>query len=319
MCQAMAAALACFVAADVLTGQVRPWHLLVAAFLNGSLQALLSPTQQSLVPRLVPRYDLTNAVGLMSAGQNMTRIVGPSLSGAVIGFVGTGEAFLLQAAALILALGLIGVTRFPGVSPQTSRFRLRGVLDGLRIVSARPDLRALFLLACVPTFFAFPYISFLPVFARDILKIGPEGLGVLLAASGSGAVIGSLLVASGKERTAAGRSLAVTIVVYGGVIAGVAASQWVYLTLPLLVVAGLLGANFMSANNAMLQHRIADDVRGRVTSTYMLTFGLMPLGAMPMGFAASRLGTPAAVAIGALASSLLAALIGVASRGLRDL
>src|SRR5262249_53246109 len=104
--QALAALLACLVAADVIASWVQPWHLLVAAFLNGSLQAILSPTQQSLVPRLVPRDDLTNAIGLISAGQNMTRVVGPSLAGAAIGFIGTGEAFLLQSAALILALGL---------------------------------------------------------------------------------------------------------------------------------------------------------------------------------------------------------------------
>jgi hypothetical protein len=98
-----------------------------------------------------------------------------------------------------------------------------------------------------------------------------------------------------------------------------AASRSVYLSLPLLVLAGLLGANFMSANNAILQHRITDDVRGRVMGTYMLTFGLMPLGAMPMGLLADRVGTPAAVATGAIVSSVLAAVLGMASRTLREL
>jgi MFS family permease len=319
MSQALAATLACFVAFDVMTGWVQPWHLLLAAFLNGSLQAILSPTQQSLVPRLVARDSLTNAVGLMSAGQNMTRVVGPSIAGATIGFIGTGEAFLLQAAALVTALWLIGTARFPTIPRQTSTLDLRGMLDGFKIVSGRQDLRALFLLACIPTFFVFPYISFLTVFARDILKIGPAGLGILMAASGSGAVIGALMVASGRRRDGAGRALIANTVLYGVVIVAVALSRTVYLTLPLLVITGLLGAYFMSSNNVLLQHRITDDVRGRVMGTYMLTFGLMPLGAMPMGLLADHLGTPTAVATGAILSSVFAAGLGVASKPLREL
>jgi MFS family permease len=317
--QALAALLACLVAADVIANLVEPWHLLVAAFLNGSLQAILSPTQQSLVPRLVAREDLTNAVGLMSAGQNMTRVVGPSLAGAAIGFIGTGEAFLLQSAALVLSLWLVGTARFPIVPRRAAVVGFRGMLDGLRIITGRSDLRALFLLASIPTFFVFPYISFLSVFARDVLNIGPAGLGLLMAASGSGAVIGALMVASGRRRGGAGRSLILSTIAYGCVIAGMTASRSVFLTIPLLVVAGLLGANFMSANNAILQHRITDDVRGRVMGTYMLTFGLMPLGAMPMGLLSDRIGTPAAVATGAVVSSVLAASLGIASRTLRDM
>ncbi|MFM9106588.1 MAG: MFS transporter, partial [Chloroflexota bacterium] len=93
ICQSAALAVALVIAADVIGGWVRPWHLIVFGLLNGSLQALLNPTQQSLVPSLVDRQDLTNAIGLMSAGQNMTRVLGPSLAGLVIGLVGTGETF----------------------------------------------------------------------------------------------------------------------------------------------------------------------------------------------------------------------------------
>jgi MFS family permease len=127
------------------------------------------------------------------------------------------------------------------------------------------------------------------------------------------------MVASGRRSKAAGRSLVLNCVVYGAVIATIAVSHSVYFTLPLLVIAGLLGANFMSANNAILQHRITDDVRGRVMGIYMLTFGLMPLGAMPMGLLADRLGTPTAVATGAVLSSLFTAGLGIASQTLREI
>ena len=314
-CQALAGLLAVVVATDVMTDWVRPWHLLAAAFANGSLQALLNPTQQSMVPGLVACADLTNAIGLMSAGQNLTRSAGPSLAGVVIGWVGVGETFLLQVAALVGALVLVSRIALPPRPASTAA--PRGVFDGIRLIAHRPDLRGLFLLACIPTFFVFPYIHFLNVFARDILRIGAGGLGLLMAASGSGAVVGSLLVAAGGRSRGAGRLLISTTVIYGGVIVAVALSRSVLLSLPLMFCGGLLGAAFMSANNAVLQHRIADNIRGRVMGVYMLTWGLMPLGALPMGFVADRIGTPAAVAIGAAISSMLAAWLGLTSGALR--
>ncbi len=318
-CQAAAALLAVVVATDVIGGWVQPWHLLAAAFLNGSLQAILNPTQQSLVPALVDRADLTNAIGLNSAGQNMTRVVGPSLAGGMIGLFGVGSAFLLQAAALCGAFVLVSGITVPPRQPGQAVPGPRSVFDGVRLISSRPDLRGLFLLACVPTFFVFPYIQFLSVFARDILHIGASGLGLLMAASGSGAVIGSLMTAARRQFAGAGRTLILMTIGYGAVIVGIAASRSVYLTLPLLVCAGILGASYMTTNNALLQHRITDDVRGRVIGAYMLTFGLMPLGAMPMGILADHVGAPVAVATGAVLSSALAALVGFSSRDLREL
>ncbi len=315
-CQTLAAIVAVVVATDVIGGWVTPWHLLVAAFANGSLQALLTPTQQSLVPSLVERVDLTNAIGLMSAGQNMTRIAGPSLAGIIIGWVGVGEAFLLQTVALAVAFALVSRIVIPGrATDATAR---RGVFDGIRLILGRPDLRALFLLACVPTFFVFPYISFLSIFARDILRIGAGGLGLLMAASGAGAVVGSLLVASRRLTAGAGRMVVRLTVCYGGVVAAIALSRSVYLSLPLLFCAGLIGASFMSTSNVLLQHRIADEVRGRVMGAYLLTFGLMPLGALPMGFVAQRYGAPTAIVLGAAISSAVAAWIGLKADGLRD-
>ena len=315
-CQVLAFLLATVLAVDVMSGLVQSWHLPIAAFLNGSLLALLIPTQQSLVPALVPRENLTNAVGLMSAGQNMTRVVGPSVAGIVIGTIGVGATFLAQAAAIavsfILVLGIVLPPRAPRAAGG------RGIFDGIRLVASRPDLRTLFLLAAIPTLFVFPYIGFLNVFARDILHIGAGGLGLLMAVSGCGAVVGSLLVASGTRSEGTGRLLLGMTVLYGLPIVGVALSRTLWITLPLLFCAGLLGAAFMSGNNALVQHRVTDDVRGRVMGAYMLTWGLMPLGALPMGMVADRIGTSFAVAGGAVISSLLAGILGLTSAAVRD-
>ncbi len=171
----------------------------------------------------------------------------------------------------------------------------------------------------MPTFFVFPYIQFLSVFARDILDIGAAGLGLLLAASGSGAVVGSLWIATRRRTTGAGPFIIRLTVLYGVLVLGIALSRTLWVTLPLLVGAGILGASFMSTNNALMQHRITDDVRGRVMGAYLLTFGLMPLGAMPMGLIADRFGASVAVASGAIVSSLLVAALGATARDLRRL
>ena len=315
VCQALSVVLALVVAADVITGRVVPWHLVVAAFLTGSLQSLLTPTQQSLVPALVDRTALTNAIGLMSAGQNMTRIAGPSLAGIIIGAVGVGQTFVVQAAAVAVAFLLVRSIPLPDRGPGGAP---RGVLDGIRLIARRPDLRGLFLLASLPAVLIFPYVGFLNVFARDVLGIGAEGLGVLMAASGSGAVVGSLVVAGRGRAEGMGRWLVVGTLVYGCVIMAMTFSRTLWLTLPLLFVAGCLGAAFMSSNNAVIQHRISDDVRGRVMGAYLLTWGLMPLGALPLGLLAERIGTPAAVFAGAALSTALVAMLGASSRTLRE-
>lgn len=267
-CQSLAFVLASVMAVDVMGGFVQPWHLPIAAFLNGSLLALLIPTQQSLVPALVPREVMTNAIGLMSAGQNMTRVVGPSIAGVVIGTIGVGPTFLAQAVAIAAAFVLVFGVVLPPRPPRAATGR--GVFDGIRLIVSRPDLRVLFLLASIPTLFVFPYIGFLNVFARDILHIGAEGLGLLMAVSGGGAVVGSLLVASAGRSEGTGRLLLGMTVLYGLPIIGVALSRTLWITLPMLFIAGVLGAAFMSGNNAMIQHRVTDDVRGRVMGAYML-------------------------------------------------
>lgn len=317
-CQALAATLAVLVAVDVLSGNVQSWHLLAAAVLNGSLQAIMLPTQQSLVPMLVRREDLTNAVGINSAGQNMTRVVGPSITGVIIGTVGTGPAFLLQAAAIVTTFLLVRTVKLP-VREAGAPASPKGIFEGIRLIARRDDLRTLFLLACIPTLFVFPYVQFLSIFARDILKIGPGGLGLLMASSGLGAVTGSLLVASRRHMLGAGRVLLAVIVSYGAVVMGIALSPVVFLTVPLLFIAGMMGAGYMSASNALVQLRVDDQVRGRVMSAYFLSFGLMPIGAMPMGIVADHLGTRTAVALGAVLSSVIAAIAGSRSRALREL
>jgi len=300
----------------VLSGQVQPWHLPIAAFINGSLQATLNPAQQSLVPSLVPRARMTNAIGLMGVGQNATRVIGPTIAGAVIGFSGTGQAFLLQSASIVIALSVLLTAQFPARAAARTVASFATLFEGFRTVKNREDLRSLILLASIPTLFVFPYISFLSVFARDVLEIGPQGMGMLLGASGFGAVFGSLFVAS-RPGAQSGKLLVLQTALYGIVVIVFALTRFLPLGLTMLFSGGFLGSSFFNANNSLIQHRIDDAIRGRVMGIYMLTWGLMPLGAMPMGVLGSYIGIPAAVAIGGISSTLLTVALYLRSPTLR--
>jgi MFS family permease len=317
-CQSAAAVLAILVAADILTGLVEPWHLLVAAFLNGSLLSIMTPTQQALTPSLVAREDLTNAIGLTSAGGNMARIFGPSLAGVIIGFSSTGFAFVLQAIALIVAFVLISRARFPERQRATT-VKPVAALDGLAYILRRDDLRVLFRLVFIPTFFAFPYIQFLNVFAVDVLDIGAVRLGIMMATSGVGAVTGSLIVAGRRTTTGQGPMLFALTIIYGLVILGLSAVRIFPLTLPCLFLGGVLGSMFMSQNNALVQHRIPDEMRGRVLGAYMLNQGLLPLGALPMGILAGATSIPVAMATGAALTVIATVALALSGRTWRTL
>ena len=281
--QALAAVVATCVAIDVLSGNAEAWHLLLAGFLNGSLQAIITPSQQSIVPRLVEPRDLQNALGLMSAGGNMTRVFGPALAGTLIAALGTGYPFLLQALAVSAAFMVIFSSDFPRMPPSTGRLGLDVISDGARIITSRPDLRELFMLSALPSLLIFPYLSFLNVYAEEVMKIGSEGLGVLLAASGIGAVIGGLMVAATKTSDGMGIRLYRLTFVYCLMLVAFSIYPSWWVAIPSLCLAGLVGSYAFSGNNALVQQRISDEVRGRVMGTYLLTWGLMPLGALWMG------------------------------------
>ncbi|HET7056253.1 MAG TPA: MFS transporter [Thermomicrobiales bacterium] len=281
--QALAAVVATCVAIDVLSGNAEAWHLLLAGFLNGSLQAIITPSQQSIVPRLVEPRDLQNALGLMSAGGNMTRVFGPALAGTLIAALGTGYPFLLQALAVSAAFMVIFSSDFPRMPPSTGRLGLDVISDGARIITSRPDLRELFMLSALPSLLIFPYLSFLNVYAEEVMKIGSEGLGVLLAASGIGAVIGGLMVAATKTSDGMGIRLYRLTFLYCLMLVAFSIYPSWWVAIPSLCLAGLVGSYAFSGNNALVQQRISDEVRGRVMGTYLLTWGLMPLGALWMG------------------------------------
>jgi predicted MFS family arabinose efflux permease len=214
---------------------------------------------------------------------------------------------------------MVLTTTFPAVEPAIRRVDLGELLGGVRLIRERADLMGLFLLTALPGFLVFPYISFLNVYALEVLDLGSSGYGLLMAASGLGAVVGGLSVAGGRRREGVGKTLLIRTGLYCLVIVALMAVPVLLVSLACLVIAGFLGAYAFSANNATIQQRITDELRGRVMGAYLLTWGLMPIGALWMGPLAQAAGIRFTTALGAGLCTIAIAVLALRSPALRSL
>ena len=277
---------------------IRPWSMLVLVTIYGTVMSFIFPTRTAIVPALVERHDLANAIALNAAAQNATRVIGPSLAGIMLGLLGVPATFAL--AALLQAFALMATAQLPPVAAEASG---RGstvwasLATGLRVVGSSPLLIALIVLALAPTVLVMPYINLMPVFARDVLDLGSSGLGILLASTGLGTVAGSLFVArAGRGTTMRGGQL-ISAAAFALCVMAFALVSHVAAAVALLFVAGAMSAAFLALNQTVLQLSVADDVRGRVISLYMLTWGMLPFGQLAVGALANAIGAPAAIVI----------------------
>jgi MFS family permease len=313
--QILGALLALTIAFVNWQGWIEPWHLIVAAVLSGVLLAVVQPATQSLAPVLVPREDLPNALALSSAGNSSTRIIGPSIGGVLIGVLGIAGCYFAQAATFVAAAALTALVCVPrDVRPGVTLGG--GLLDGLRIIRRDPTLTGLLLLACAPALLAYPYIQLLPVFARDVLHLGPRGLGIIMSTSGIGAFTGALIVARLGSWPHKGRLTLIAGIIYGFVLSAFALSPWPAVSASILIFSGFTGSIFASTNQILVQLATTEEMRGRVMGALAISFGLMPVGALLIGTLAQQIGAPLAVTAGSMASTLCVVLIAARYRTL---
>ncbi len=309
--QGFGAFVAVLLTALVLLDWVQPWHVIVLSVLGGAVMAFIAPTRQAMVPGVVPRDLMANAIAMNSAGQNATRIVGPSLAGVLISAVGTGVCFAAQALGFIWALVMSFQLRVPEFVQERAQTGMRAnITDGLNYIRGSSTLSGLMIMAAVPVLLAQPYMQMMPVFARDVLNSGSTGLGLLMAASGFGALTGALFYgAYGDRILKQGMFQIATAAGFGIALAAFALSPWFSLSLVLVAITGAISAVYMAANNTVIQLTVDDAYRGRVMSVYMMTWGLMPFGTLPMGALADVFGAPAAVAGQALLSTIVVLIV----------
>jgi MFS family permease len=285
---------------------IEPWSMLVLVAAYGCAMSFVFPSRTTIVPSLVGHADLTNAIALNSATQNVTRVVGPSLAGVLIAVIGVGGTFAVAAALQIAAL--YTTFHLPRSEPDRAakgKMDLSSLTVGFRIVVSDRFLTALILLALAPTVLVMPYINLMPVFARDEMSLGSTGLGLLLAAVGLGSVAGALSVARSDRLRKWPNAQVATALAFSVVILLFAVTPVVGLSMLLLFAAGWTSAAYLALNQTVLQLHVDDDVRGRVISVYLLTWGMLPIGQLAVGALANFTGTPLAV----VASCVLAVIL----------
>ena len=296
--------LAFLLAALTLTGRVQVWHILVLAASLGVANAFDIPARQAFLVDMVGREDLMNAIALNSSMFNGARIVGPAVAGILVAMIGEGWCFFANAVsyvAVIVGLMMMRVRRPSRKPPSGSPWTQ--IVEGFRFVGHTRPIRAILLLLGLISLVAMPYTVLMPVFADGVLHGGARGLGILMSATGVGALAAALTLASRTGVRGLGRWVAYSCGGFGAALALFAFSRSFWLSTALLVPVGFCMMLQMASSNTLIQTMVPDHLRGRVMSVYSMMFmGMAPFGALMGGALAHRLGAPLTVAMGGVAS-----------------
>lgn len=308
--QTAALLLAVLLAALTWLGSVQPWHILATTFAGALLLAFDNPTRQALIPELVPRADLLNALALNSATYTGAALVGPAIAGLLLDVVGAGWLFMGNAVSYLAVIGaLVAMRDAPRQARRAVSLR-DALLDGFRYAGRHTLILVLLLLSAVAALFGRSYQQLLPVFADDVWRTGSGGYGALLSAGGGGALLGAFAMSSVREIQRQGRVLVISGVLFCAALAAFALCPWFWPAVALLVLVGVASTVFTTMIATVIQLRVPGELRGRVMSLYAVTLiGLPSLGALGVAAVAGALGQQARGVAG-LAQGLLG-LLGV--------
>ncbi|HXM45563.1 MAG TPA: MFS transporter [Bryobacteraceae bacterium] len=317
--QTAAMLLALVLAALTLTGAVQVWHVVVLSALLGVVNAFDIPARQAFFVEMVGREDLINAIALNSSMFNASRVIGPAVAGILVAAVGEGWCFFANGVsyiAVIAGLLLMTVDDRKPVKRQASP--LADVIEGFRFVIGSPPIHHLLILLGILSATGMPFAVLMPIFADRILHGGAKGLGILMGASGVGALAGALLLASRQTVKGLGRWVAIAAGSFGASLIAFAVSRSFWTSCALLLPVGFAMMVEMGSSNTLIQTMSPDHLRGRVMSVYSMMFmGMAPLGAVLSGLTAARWGAPATITGGGVICMAAAVVFGWRWPGLR--
>ncbi|MDL1895467.1 MFS transporter [Anaerolineae bacterium CFX7] len=299
-------------------GIVNLWWIYGLGAVNAAAAAFDMPSRQSLTPNLVPREDLTNAVTLGSMVFQIASIVGPGIAGILIGQFGVGIIYWLNGLSFLALLGAIALMK-TATPPKVSHSRapLQTMLEGMKYVFQERIILSTMLLDFFATFFSGAN-TLLPIFATDVLRVGPEGYGILAAAESAGSVITGLVLSVWGDIRAKGAALLSGIALYGAATIGFGLSETFALSILFLALVGAGDTLSTILRSAIRQLVTPDELRGRMTSVNMIFFmGGPQLGEMESGAVAALVGAPLAVAFGGAATLVLVGLTALRVPALR--
>jgi MFS family permease len=305
----------------IFTGQIEVWHVYATGIGTSLVSVFQQPARQAMVMQVVDRGRLTNAIGLDSMVFNVSRSTGPALAGILIALVGAGGSYAAQAALYFLAtIWTIQLRPLPpittseaggsfparhggnGAVPDSGRHGRRHSLAGSTIESWRyvvdnETVRTAMLITMLTALLAVPFTTLLPVFARDLLEVGPEGQGVLLSAMGIGALFSAILIATLGARLPRGILMLSGAAAYGLCVVAFAASTWFPLSVALMIFAGVCNVACHALVRTVIQGHSPPEMGGRVMGLFQQTHVLQTLGSLAAGGLASVWGAPWAVAV----------------------
>ena len=269
------------------------WLLAVVVTLRSSLMAVVTPVRNSLIPNLVPESQVASAVAVDSAVRNLSRIAGPAIAGTLLAVMEVADVFWISGCSIVAVLLSLFVVR-----PESDRDAVSKNIISMKAdikeaavyVKNSPSVQSLLILAVVPMVFAFPYTAMMPLFAEDLLQLGPEGLGILLSVAAAGALVGSAWLSLGSGTEGAGKWLVCSIIAFGLFLLLFMFAETLVTAAVLMFLVGLASSTYRTTSRVTLQTRVPDRLRGRILSIALMDRGLMPLGAILIGAVAEWAG-----------------------------
>jgi len=319
--QAVTVAASLVMAILVLSGTVGVWQMAVISFFQGTAFVFQVPARQSLITEIVLPGNMMNAIALNSAGFNACRVIGPPFAGWIIGlsWLGVNGAYILMT--LLYVLVIPGLLKIPDLS-HGARKGAKGwesFVLGISYIWGHPVLMVLLALSLAPIILGMPFQALMPVFAKKIFAVGPAGLGMLMMANGTGAIIGSIAIASMSSLKRPGMVQLTLGALFGATLAIFAFSSSFYSAIPMLVLVGAASSAYLALNSTLIMGRSEQRYHGRVMSVYMLIFSSMPLGNMVMSLFTDIFGVQAAVGTGGILLAVAVIAFGLSSRSYRGI
>lgn len=302
--QTLNATMALLVGLAIYAGKIEWYHLMVASIFQGAIWAFLMPARQALIPQLVRKEQLSNAIALNAAGMSLMTLLSPAIAGGLYAWTGPDIVYFVIAA--LSGLGLVFTTMVPrsgGAQTGPKGAMMGDIIEGLAYIRRSPIVRILLIIGLVTTLLAMPVRFLMPVLVVSIYNLGPDSLGLLLTVMGVGSLVGTLFIAwVGRWRR--GLMLLAGSFASGVALVMLAVLPFYAVAAAIMVLLGLGDASRRALNQALAMEEVEDQYRGRVMSVFMMNFGLMPLGVLPIGLVADAYGGQAAV--GTLGVLLLA-------------
>ena len=270
------------------------WLLAVVVTLRSALMAVVIPVRNSLIPNLVPESQVASAVAVDTAVRNLSRILGPAITGALLAVMEVENVFWISAcsiAAVLLSLLVVRPESNRDAGSADRESMRADIQEAALYVKKSPFVQSLLILAVVPMVFAFPYTAMMPLFAEDLLHLGPEGLGILLSVAAAGALVGSAWLSLGSETEGAGKWLVCSTIGFGLFLLLFMFAQTLLTAAIMMFLVGLASSTYRTMSRVTLQTRVPDRLRGRILSIALMDRGLMPLGAILIGAVAELAGT----------------------------